>query len=280
LEVKVIRTVPEMQSWSSDLRRQGRSVGCVPTMGYLHAGHQSLIRESARRNDRTVMTLFVNPTQFAPHEDLSRYPRDFEGDCRKAAEAGAHVVFAPGVEDMYPSGYQTYVTVDEVSQGMEGAFRPTHFRGVATVVLKLFAATRPDVAFFGEKDYQQLAVIRRMVDDLHLGVEIIGMPTVREPDGLAMSSRNVYLKPEERRQALAISRALFAAQVAVKAGMTDPKRIAGDAAAAIAEAGLSVDYVEVREANTLAPLAVVDRPARILAAARIGNVRLIDNMAL
>lgn len=280
MELKVIRTVPEMQSWSSELRRQGLSVGCVPTMGFLHAGHQSLIRESARRTDRTVMTLFVNPTQFAPHEDLSRYPRDFEGDCRKAGEAGAHAVFAPGVEDMYPTGYQTYVTVDEVSQGMEGAARPIHFRGVATVVLKLFTATRPDVAFFGEKDYQQLAVIRRMVADLHLGVEIIGLPTVREPDGLAMSSRNVYLKPGERQRALAISRALFAAQKAVKAGMTDPKRIAGDAAATIAEAGLSVDYVEVRDAATLAPLPAVDRPARILAAARIGNVRLIDNLAL
>jgi len=278
--LKVIRTVSEMQSWSADQHNLGLSVGCVPTMGYLHAGHQALIRESGRRADRTVMTLFVNPTQFAPHEDLARYPRDFAGDCQKAGAAGAAVVFAPGVDDMYPAGYQTYVTVDEVSQTMEGAVRPTHFRGVATVVLKLFNAVRPDVAVFGEKDYQQLAVIRRLTLDLDLGIDIVGLPTVREPDGLAMSSRNVYLKPEERAAALAISRALFAAQAAVKAGAADPKQVAADAAAAIAGAGLAVDYVEVRDAATLAPLDAITGPGRILAAARIGSVRLIDNMAL
>ena len=280
MDVKVIRTVPEMQAWSAEQRDQARSIGCVPTMGYLHAGHMALIKESVRRADRTVMTLFVNPTQFAPHEDLARYPRDFEGDCKKAGASGAVVVFAPGVEEMYPAGYQTYVTVDEASLGMEGAVRPIHFRGVATVVLKLFNAVRPDVAVFGEKDYQQLAVIRRMTADLDLAIDIVGLPTVREPDGLAMSSRNVYLKPDERAAALSISRALFAAQKAVKAGATDPKRIAGDAAAAIADAGLSVDYVEVRDPATLAPLDAITGPARILAAARIGAVRLIDNMAL
>lgn len=280
MKIEVIRTVAEMQSWSGQAHSIGLQVGCVPTMGYLHAGHQALIRECARRSDLVVMTLFVNPTQFAPHEDLARYPRDFEGDCQKAADAGAHAVFAPGVEEIYPPGYSTYVTVEEASRGMEGAVRPIHFRGVATVVLKLFNAVRPEVAVFGEKDYQQLAVIRRMVADLELGVRIVGLPTVREPDGLALSSRNVYLKPDERERALSISRALFAAQAEVQAGATDPKRIAGDAAAAIAEAGLTVDYVEVRDPDTLAPLDAITAPARILAAARIGSVRLIDNMAI
>lgn len=279
MSLTIIRTVSEMQAWAAEQHTAGRTIGCVPTMGYLHEGHMALIRESGRRADRTVMTLFVNPTQFAPHEDLDRYPRDFEGDCRKAAESGAVVVFAPGVADMYPAGYQTYVTVEGVSQTMEGAARPTHFRGVATVVLKLFQAVRPDVAVFGEKDYQQLAVIRRMVADLDLAIDIIGLPTVREPDGLAMSSRNVYLKPDERDRALSISRALFAAQAAVRAGATDSKKIAADAAATITAAGLGVDYVEVRAVD-LSPLETVSSPARILAAARIGNVRLIDNMAL
>ena len=278
--IKAIETVAQMQAWSAAERGAGRRVGCVPTMGYLHEGHLSLIRECRRRADKVVMTLFVNPTQFAPHEDFNRYPRDFEGDCQKAESAGAEVVFAPSVAEMYPEGYQTFVTVEGVSQGMEGEVRPTHFRGVATVVTKLFTAVKPQVAVFGEKDYQQLKVIERMVRDLNLGIEIVGLATVREPDGLAMSSRNVYLSPEERERALSISRALFAARAAVDNGEREIPALIKAAVKTIAAAGLVLDYLEIRDAETLSPLERLDRPARILIAARVGKTRLIDNLAL
>jgi pantoate--beta-alanine ligase len=269
-----------MQEFSDAEKGEGKIVGVVPTMGFLHEGHLSLIRECAKRAECVVMTLFVNPTQFAPHEDLQEYPRDFEGDCRKALEAGANAVFYPSVEEMYPEGFQTYVTVEEVTRDMEGEFRPVHFRGVATVCAKLFNAVRPRLAVFGEKDYQQLKVIERMVQDLNLGIEIIGLPTVREPDGMAMSSRNVYLAPEQRRAALSISRALFAAGDAAQKGERDAGALAEQAHKTILGAGLEIDYVEVRDARTLAPVRVIDRPARMLVAARIGSVRLIDNIGL
>lgn len=278
--IKVIETVAGMRQWSTRHRSEGRLVGCVPTMGYLHEGHLSLIREAARRAGAVVMTLFVNPTQFAPHEDLGSYPRDFEGDCEKAEKAGAQAVFYPSVEEMYPHGYQTYVTVEDITAGMEGEFRPTHFRGVATVVAKLFNATLPDLAVFGEKDYQQLKVIQRMVEDLNMGIEIKGMPTIREADGLAMSSRNVYLSAPEREKALSISRALLAAGEEAAGGETDCRALADAARAAIEGAGLAIDYVEVRDAESLEPIGVLDRPARMLVAARIGKVRLIDNLGI
>ena len=279
-DLEVIESVAAMQEWSESHRNAGRTVGCVPTMGYLHEGHVSLIREAARRADAVVMTLFVNPTQFAPHEDLDRYPRDFEGDCAKAKEAGAHAVFYPSASEMYPEGYQTYVTVEQVTRDMEGASRPTHFRGVSTVVNKLFNATRPHLAVFGEKDFQQLAVIRTMVRDLNMGVLIIGMPTVREEDGLAMSSRNVYLSPDERKRALSISRAIFAARDAVSAGETDAALVLDAAKKEMEMAGMDLDYVELRDEETLAPIEKVTKKARVLVAARVGNVRLIDNIGL
>jgi pantoate--beta-alanine ligase len=279
-EMKVLTTVAAMGAWSEAARGAGLRVGCVPTMGYLHEGHLTLIRECGRRSDRVVMTLFVNPTQFAPHEDLARYPRDFEGDCAKAAGAGAAAVFAPDAAEMYPEGYQTYVAVEGVSRELEGAARPTHFRGVATVVCKLFSAVRPAVAVFGEKDYQQLKVIERMTADLNLGIEIVGWPTVRESDGLAMSSRNVYLSADERARARSISRALLAAQARVAAGERDPARLAQEARATIEAAGLAVDYVEVRDAQTLAAIGAISGPARMLIAARAGKTRLIDNAAI
>jgi pantoate--beta-alanine ligase len=279
-ELQIVETVSAMRAWSRAARAAGRKVGCVPTMGYLHEGHLALLRECQRRADVVVMTLFVNPTQFGPHEDLDRYPRDFEGDCEKAAAAGAAVVFCPKAEEMYPPGYQTYVTVDELSRDLEGAFRPTHFRGVATVVTKLFHAVEPAVAVFGEKDYQQLKVIERMTRDLDWGIEIVGHPTVREPDGLAMSSRNVYLSSQERAQALSISQSLFAAQRAVEAGERDPLVLAAGARNHNMAAGGIIDYLEVRDADTLQTVLTLSRPARMLVAARVGKTRLIDNIAL
>jgi pantoate--beta-alanine ligase len=279
-KIKVIKTVAAMQAWSEKEKRAGRSVGCVPTMGCLHEGHVSLIRACAQMTDRVVMTLFVNPTQFAPHEDLAKYPRDFEGDCQKAAAGGAAAVFYPSAAEMYPEGYQTYVGVEELTRDLEGAFRPTHFRGVTTVCMKLFNAVRPAAAVFGEKDYQQLKVVERMVRDLNLGLRIVGLPTVREPDGLAMSSRNVYLSREEREQALSISRALFAARQAVRDGEDRPKTLMSRARKSIAAAGLDIDYVEIRDAETLGPIKKITGPARLLVAARAGKTRLIDNLEL
>lgn len=278
--MKIIKTISEMQEWSDAERGAGRSVGCVPTMGYLHEGHLSLIEECARLTDKVVMTLFVNPTQFSPEEDLSQYPRDFDGDLEKAGGAGAHVVFFPSANEMYQEGYQTYVTVEDVSADMEGVSRPVHFRGVATVVTKLFQAVRPRVAIFGEKDFQQLKVIERMVRDLNMGVRIVGMPTVRDPDGIAMSSRNTYLSGEERERALSISRALFAARKAVEKGERGVGVLVEAATKTITEAGLDIDYVRVRDTETLKPIENIERPARMLIAARAGKTRLIDNIGL
>ncbi|HTE20243.1 MAG TPA: pantoate--beta-alanine ligase, partial [Armatimonadota bacterium] len=210
--MEVVTTVAALRERVRSARRRGETVGLVPTMGALHAGHLSLMQRAAAECGFVVASLFVNPTQFAPTEDLSRYPRDPEGDRAMAADAGVDILFAPAVEEVYPAGASTYVVVEEVSAGMEGASRPTHFRGVATVVAKLFNMAQPDRAYFGEKDYQQLQVIRRMTRDLGFPVEIVPCATVREPDGLAMSSRNRYLSPEERAAALALSRGLDAAR--------------------------------------------------------------------
>ncbi len=276
----IIETVAGMQSWSEEHRRAGRIVGCVPTMGFLHEGHLSLIRECAKRADAVAMTLFVNPAQFGPGEDLEEYPRDFQGDCDKAHREGAHAVFHPPVDEMYPKGFQTHVAVEELTADMEGEFRPTHFRGVTTVVAKLINAVRPHLAVFGEKDFQQLKVIERMARDLDMGVSIIGAPTVRDPDGMAASSRNVHLSPEGRKQALSISRALFAAREAAQKGENSVRALVERARGAIEEAGLAIDYVEIRDDKTLGPVEDMERPARMLIAARLGKTRLIDNMAL
>src|ERR1700757_2917096 len=210
--IEIIRTPAEMRVRASALRAQGKKIAFVPTMGYLHAGHVSLMEAARSAGDVAVLSIFVNPTQFGPKEDLSRYPRDLEGDLAKAECAGVDVAYVPDAAAMYPDGYQTFVEVEELQKGLCGASRPGHFRGVATVVLKLFHAVQPHVALFGRKDYQQLQVLTRMAHDLDLGVEVVGMPIVREPDGLAMSSRNAYLSPDERLRALALSRALLAAR--------------------------------------------------------------------
>jgi len=275
----VLRTVAETAAWAESVRRSGRRLALVPTMGYLHEGHLSLMREGGRRADVVASSIFVNPTQFGPNEDLARYPRDWEGDLAKCASAGVEAVFAPSPAEVYPQGYQTYVEVEQVSQGLCGARRPGHFRGVATVVTKLLCLLRPHVALFGEKDYQQLQVIRALERDLHLGVEIVGMPTLREADGLAMSSRNAYLSPEERQRALSLSRGLAAAQALVRSGEREAGAVVAAVRKELQAANVREDYVELVDASTLLPLRSLapGQVARLLVAAFVGNTRLIDN---
>jgi pantoate--beta-alanine ligase len=278
LAVPTLRAPAEMTAWSAAARARGERIAFVPTMGALHDGHVTLLREARKLGQRLALSIFVNPTQFGPNEDLARYPRDLAGDLAKAAGAGTDVAFVPDARDVYPAGFQTTVEVRELARGLCGPFRPGHFAGVATVVCKLFNVVRPDVAVFGEKDYQQLAIVRRMVADLDMGIEIVGVPTVREPDGLAMSSRNAYLSPAERARALSLSRALFAARDAVAGGARQ-----ADAIVARARAALDVDrvdYVELVDATSLAPIAGIDGPAVLAVAAFIGRTRLIDNVSV
>jgi pantoate--beta-alanine ligase len=279
--VQIIPETAEMQRLAEQTRQAGRSIGLVPTMGALHEGHLSLIRRCRAENDLAVMTLFVNPLQFDRKDDLARYPRDLDRDREQARAAGADVIFAPRAEDMYPQGYATYVTVEGLTSRWEGATRPGHFRGVATVCTKLFTACRPHRAYFGQKDFQQSLVIRRLVADLNLGFEIVVLPTVREPDGLALSSRNVLLKPDERRQAAILSQALFAAQAAVKRGERDGEKLRADIESQTQTVPLAVvDYVAVCDPETLEPLTRIAGRAVALVAVRFGSTRLIDNVLL
>jgi pantoate--beta-alanine ligase len=279
-EPQVIRKPAEMTAWAEAARARGERIAFVPTMGALHEGHVSLLREGRRRGDKLALSIFVNPTQFGPKEDLSRYPRDLPGDLAKAASADTDVAYCPEPADVYPPGFQTYVQVREVEQGLCGGSRPGHFVGVATVVCKLFNVVRPHVSLFGEKDFQQLAVIRRMVADLDVGVEIVGMPIVREPDGLAMSSRNAYLSPEERQRALALSRGLTAAAARAKAGERDAAGLVAIARAALEGQVDRVEYVELRDAATLGPVTRLEREGVLLVAAFVGKTRLIDNLRI
>ncbi len=282
MAVQVLRTIEETSAWSEAMRRAGKRLAMVPTMGFLHAGHVSLMREGKRRADIALVSIFVNPTQFGPKEDLSRYPRDFEGDLAKCGSAEVDAVFAPEAGEIYPAGYQTYVEVTELSKGLCGDRRPGHFRGVATVVTKLLAIARPHVALFGEKDYQQLQVIRALARDLHLGVEIVGMPTVREPDGLAMSSRNAYLSAEERARALALSRGLEEARRLFSGGVTDVEPLLAAVRRELAAWQVREDYFELVDARSLMPLRQIPpgTPARLLVAGFVGTTRLIDNIGL
>ena len=278
--LRTVQTPAEVRAFTAGL--VGKRLALVPTMGFLHAGHQALICEGARRADAVAVSIFVNPTQFGPNEDLARYPRDLAGDLKKCAEAGATLVYAPQPPDVYPPGYQTYVQVEQVSRGLDGEKRPGHFRGVATVVTKLLALFRPHVALFGEKDYQQLQVIRALNADLELGAEIVGCPTVREADGLAMSSRNTYLDASARAQAVTLSRGLLAAQAAVRHGERSAGALQATIRAAMAGVPWVEDYVAVVDGKTLEPVdqLVPGRPARALVAAFLGKTRLIDNVAL
>lgn len=269
-----------MAAWSDQARARGQRIAFVPTMGALHAGHVALLQEGRRRADRLVLSIFVNPTQFGPNEDLDRYPRDLPGDLRQAATAGVDVAFAPDRPAMYPAGHQTTVQVHQLETGMCGASRPGHFVGVATVVCKLFNIVRPHVALFGEKDFQQLAVIRRMVRDLDMPVEVVGWPTVRELDGLAMSSRNKYLSAADRSRALAISRALSAARLSFDAGERDAATLTAAVRRQLQDTADRIDYVDLRDAETLAPLTTVTGPSVLAVAVYVGPTRLIDNIRL
>lgn len=275
-----VEQVREVRNASRGARSRGGRVGLVPTMGYLHEGHLALVRRARELAEFVVVSIFVNPTQFGPNEDFERYPRDWERDSALCRGAGVDLVFAPPVEELYPDGAQTWVTVEDLAGPLCGAGRPGHFRGVATVVAKLFHAVEPDVAVFGEKDYQQLQVIRRMARDLLMPVRIEGVPTVREADGLALSSRNVYLKGEQRGQARALSRALARAQELVSAGEERADPILSAVRGLLQEAGVRVEYAELRHPETLVPVESV-RPRALLAlAASVGPTRLIDNRVL
>ncbi|MDF0492722.1 pantoate--beta-alanine ligase [Bradyrhizobium yuanmingense] len=278
--MQTITTVVELRRALATARNAGKRVGFVPTMGYLHDGHLALVEASRARCDVTVVSIFVNPTQFGPNEDLSTYPRDFLRDEELCRDAGVAIVFAPDAGEVYPAQFETFVELGELAKPLCGTFRPGHFRGVATVVCKLFNMVQPDVAFFGQKDFQQCAVVRRMAHDLDLPIEIVIVPTVREPDGLAMSSRNRYLGEGDRRRALAISRGLLAAADGFHSGERDVERLV-----AIAKKHLDavdrLQYLELVDGDTLKPAkSPLCRPAALCAAAYVGSTRLIDNVVL
>ena len=280
-QIPMVERVSDLRAALDAARREGGSVGLVPTMGYLHEGHQSLVTRSASENDLTVVSIFVNPLQFAEGEDYGTYPRDLDRDREKCAAAGAGLIFAPPAEEMYPQTPVTAVTVKGINALLEGRFRPTHFDGVTTVVAKLFALLGPGRAYFGEKDYQQLAIIRRMTADLSFPVEVVGCPTFREPDGLAMSSRNVYLEPDERPAATVLWRSLQAGREAVVQGSRDPDEVEAVMAAVLAaEPKASPDYATVVDAATLDRPDVLDGELRLLVAAHLGRARLIDNVGV
>ncbi len=278
--MRIVRTVQELRREVSDWRSSGFSVGLVPTMGALHAGHFSLVERATTETDRTCVTLFVNPKQFGPNEDFAVYPRDEEADAEALRDRGANLLFAPGIDEMYPEGSATSVSVPGLGDVLEGEFRPGFFTGVATVVSKLLIQSMPHRAYFGEKDYQQLCVIRRMSADLDLPVDIVGCPIIREPDGLALSSRNAYLSEEERTVAPRLQAALkYVADVAGSTG--DHMDAARGAAAELVEAGFtSVDYLTVRDASSLEQTSDPSANLRVLAAAWLGKTRLIDNVAV
>jgi len=280
--MKMVQTVFEVRAGVARARARGARVGLVPTMGALHEGHLSLIHRAREDTDFVVVSIFLNPTQFGPDEDLEEYPRTPEADRAAAEEAGADLLFAPSTEEMYPEGFCTYVEVTgQMTARLCGASRPGHFRGVATVVTKLLNQVRPDLAFFGQKDAQQVAVIKRMVRDLDMPVRVVVCPTVRESDGLAMSSRNRYLSPEEREQATVLHKALERAQALFAAGQTETGGLKEAIRAVISQApAAKVDYVDVVDAETMAPLTVVDRPALVALAVFVGRTRLIDNTVL
>jgi pantoate--beta-alanine ligase len=275
--MKTVRTVAELRAQLRPARSDGRTIGLVPTMGAFHAGHVSLMERARAETDLVVVSLFVNPTQFGPGEDLAAYPRDEARDAEIAAAAGVDVLFAPPAEEVYPDGFQTAVTVGALAQPLEGAHRPGHFDGVATVVVKLLNMVGPDVAFFGQKDAQQALVVRRVVRDLDIPARIAVCPTVREADGLALSSRNAYLAPADRERAIALRRALDAAEQAVAAGERDAGAVATAAQAAMEPFGVEPEYLALVASETLQPVEQIDGEILVALAARVGRARLIDN---
>ena len=273
--MRTIHTPGEMREWSLRQQATGKSIGFVPTMGALHQGHASLIQESVKQNDVTVVSVFVNPAQFGPNEDFTRYPRPIAEDSALVDALGADVLYNPCAMVMYPRKYVTYVNLKRLTENLCGASRPNHFKGVATIVTKLFNTVLPDRAYFGQKDAQQVAVLKRMVRDLSFGIEMVEMPIVREPDGLAMSSRNKYLSEDDRKKALCISKALFKGQDLIEAGERDPKIVKD----LIHEnmAGIDIEYVEIVDADEIEPVKRIRKTVLVAVAARIGSTRLIDN---
>lgn len=277
MSLRIVRSVADLREALEPARRGGRRIGLVPTMGAFHDGHRSLMERAAATCDVVVVSLFVNPTQFAPTDDLAAYPRDEARDAAIADDAGVDLLFAPPVEEVYPDGFATSVSVGGLTDDLEGAHRPGHFDGVATVVAKLLNMVGPTVAFFGQKDAQQALVIRRLVRDLNLPVRVEVCPTVREPDGLAMSSRNAYLGAEDRARAVGLSRALDAAAAAIAAGERDAGQVAATGRAVLAEHGIEAEYFALVSEQTLSPLTTIDGDVLLAVAARVGPARLIDN---
>jgi pantoate--beta-alanine ligase len=280
--MEILRTVAELRQWSRKERNNGgNTIGLVPTMGALHTGHASLIRAAAADCGRVAVSIFVNPTQFGPNEDYSRYPRTFDADCALAQAEGANVIFAPSVEELYPCGASTFVDVEGLSGRLDGQSRPGHFRGVSTVVAKLLIAAEPDKAFFGQKDAAQVAVLRRMVADLRLATEIVVCPIVREADGLALSSRNIYLSPAERAQALVLSRVIRQAETMVAGGERNPGALLEAARKTFAsEPAVRIDYITLVDWATLEPVEIAASGTLFAVAAHVGATRLIDNTIL
>ncbi|HEY3307679.1 MAG TPA: pantoate--beta-alanine ligase [Desulfuromonadaceae bacterium] len=279
--MKIITSIDEMQKTALSLKSQGKCISFVPTMGYLHEGHASLLREGRKQGDILVLSIFVNPIQFGQNEDLDRYPRNLEGDCRIACDCGVDFVFTPDAAGMYKNGFQTKVLISQLTLPLCGASRPGHFDGVATVVNKLFNIVQPDVALFGNKDYQQLAVIKRMAADLNLPVKVVGMPIVREEDGLAMSSRNAYLSPAERLSGLCLSQAILKVRELYKSGTCDAAILRKAALNLIeAEPNAVLDYLDFRDGNTLEAVDKATDSTLMATAVKIGTTRLIDNTIL
>lgn len=279
--MKIIRSVPEAMSYSNNLKRRRKSIGLVPTMGYLHEGHLSLARRATKENDTAIMSIFVNPAQFGPKEDLKKYPRDFKNDERLARSARISAIFYPSSRSMYPDGYKTYVEVENITKMLCGLSRPGHFRGVTTVVSKLFNIIRPDIAYFGQKDAQQAIVIKRMALDLNMGLKVKVLPIVRERDGLAMSSRNVYLSEKERSDARVLYEALDLARKLLKRGLRDPDKIKKRMTGLIeTKKSAEIDYISISSIDDLEELKVVKKRALIALAVRIGKTRLIDNIII
>ncbi len=279
--MRVIEKIAEMQSWSDRMRVQGKRIGLVPTMGYLHEGHLSLIDEAKQVSDVVVVSIFVNPIQFGPSEDYQGYPRDLDRDIRLVEEKGGDIVFHPSVDEMYPEGSATYVDVEGITETLCGASRPGHFRGVTTVVTKLFNIVKPHVAVFGQKDAQQTIVIKRMATDLSFDVDIVVAPTIREPDGVAMSSRNIYLTPSQRLQATSLYRALRRAEEMVDTGERETERLIGEMKKIISsQPEADIDYVSIVDVRDLKPIVEISGRVLIALAVKFGKARLIDNIIL
>lgn len=279
--MRIIKTIAEIRACSSQLHAEGKTIGLVPTMGFIHEGHLSLIGESKRSTDITIVSIFVNPTQFGPKEDYDRYPRDIEGDTKKCSEIGTDLLFLPSVDDIYPKGFKAFVEVEGLSNKLCGISRPNHFRGVATIVTKLFNIIRPDKAFFGQKDYQQALIIKKLARDLNLGIDIIVMPTVREADGLAMSSRNSYLNDIERRTAGILYGSLMLAEELISSGKMSAKEIREKMGSLIANEGADqIEYISISDPETLEEVERIEGGVLIAVAVWIGKTRLIDNIII